>query len=427
MEDKTFSYPLGITENSENPIMVEAGGYKFVKLKTESDDDNFYHALLNCIYLDYQNSDDIDYKKDIIKNFKKELIIEFIKEDENYTDLEVFNKIKKNFLELDIYIESLNGKILEATINKKYIFDEEEKRLFKNNSKFFTLNNFKSVFILFEDNIKKYSLLKFLENIKNRNIKNTNVFEANLTYLISKILNVNIIQLHMWNNNVTLEQSYYEKINQKGYRINVYDSNNKDKVNDGKYTKPSFSDDNFIILFKIPHYYDVDLKENESIIYETGGIINNKSIQTNFPTKYLSNILKLDLDGKLILQYLTNFSIEELNQKQTKVDNKKMIEEVTKEFYGKNDQFDFFEEDYIDDNSSFYLNTEPLLSDISQIDFSFSKERSENIENSIPQELPYWLEELEDKDLEDEFKDEGVKITNKNRLLYKNKLLDRLG
>jgi len=414
MEDKTFSYPLGITENSENPIMVEAGGYKFVKLKTESDDDNFYHALLNCIYLDYQNSDDIDYKKDIIKNFKKELIIEFIKEDENYTDLEVFNKIKKNFLELDIYIESLNGKILEATINKKYIFDEEEKRLFKNNSNFFTLNNFNSIFLLFENNIKKYSLLYFLENIKNR--KNINyIFEYNINHLISKILNLNIILLRMWNNNVTLEKSNYDSINIKGFRDNIIDVNDlKDKS-----SKPSFSDDNFIILFKLPNYYDVDFKENFSgSVYESGGIINNNIIQTNFPNKYLSNILELNLDETLVLQYLSNFSIKGFSKESI---------ENSKEYYEKKDKFDFFEEDYIDDNSSFYLNTEPLLSDISQIDFSFSKERSENIENSIPQELPYWLEELEDKDLEDEFKDEGVKITNKNRLLYKNKLLERLG
>ena len=40
----------------------------------------------------------IEFKKNIVKNFKKEIIIELIKENNNYTDEEVFKEIKKYLL-----------------------------------------------------------------------------------------------------------------------------------------------------------------------------------------------------------------------------------------------------------------------------------------------------------------------------------------
>ena len=393
--DLNFSYPVDITTSEENPLTLEMNGYNFVKLKTINDNDNFYHALLNCIFSEYQNTNDTVKRVELVQGFKKNLIINFIKEDENTTDEEVFLNIKKILIAENIYIESENNKILEAKINKKFIFSKEEKKILKNNSKFFTLNNFRSILILIKQN---KNFLYLLDKIKNRDITKDNTFFINeLNYLISDFLDINILFLSMWNDTLGV------------FSINMFDYVDKDKVIN--LNKP-----NFVILFLNIIYYDFDLKKRD-ISYESGGIFNENIIQTHIPINYFYSISNLPETEILSQKYFKNSSKYKDLEK-----NKDFIDKYTKK-----NEIDYFEEDIDYSDTNIYLNTEPILSDINQIDFSFSKERSETVKNSYSSELPYWLKELDDELLEEEFKDEKVKINDNNREKYKLKLLNKLG
>ena len=403
--DENFSYQVDITKSEENPIKLEKNGYNFVKIKTINDNDNFYHALLNCIYSEYQNLNDVLKKVELVQEFKKKVIINFIKEDSSFTDEEVFLQIKKNLIPENIYIESENNKILEATINKKPIFSKEEKKILKNNSKFFTLNKFKAIFILINNNKNFFYLL---DKIKNRNILEdgkyvVSVFLKELNYLICDLLNINYLFLSMWNNNISI------------FEGDIYSSYKNINLN-----KP-----NFIIIFINLSYYDYDLKER-NLSYESGGIINNNYIQTLLPINYLYSISNLPSSEVLIQNYFKNSNKIKIKYK---IDNVNKNYDINNLIDKKNKQkeIDYFEEDIDYSDTNLYLNTEPILSDINQIDFSFSKQRSETLKNSYSSELPYWLKELDDDLLEEEFKEEDIKINDSNREEYKLKLLNKLG